>query len=273
MRHHLLRTLICPLLLLLGAGPAAAVPQKDGTVVGGRAVSLEEHSWAVALASRNRFGDDRSGQFCGGAVVGPRTVLTAAHCLSTRVLGVGREQVTDLRVISGREDLTGDAGRETPVAQVRVNPEYDRRTNAGDVAVLTLAEPLTEVRPVEPAGPGDAAYEPGTEATVYGWGDTRGDGSYADTLHAAGVRVLPDRVCAEAYPGSEAGTYRAASMLCAGLREGGRDACQGDSGGPLVARGRLVGLVSWGTGCGERGRPGVYTRISSVLPLLPAELR
>jgi secreted trypsin-like serine protease len=55
-------------------------------------------------------------------------------------------------------------------------------------------------------------------------------------------------------------------MRCAGDPQGGKDACQGDSGGPLVARGLLVGLVSWGSGCGQAENPGVYTRVSAVLP-------
>lgn len=83
--------------------------------------------------------------------------------------------------------------------------------------------------------------------------------------------MLSDASCKRAYPGNEAGTYDAASMVCAGEPEGGRDACQGDSGGPLVAQGRLIGLVSWGSGCGRAGSPGVYTRVSEVVQALDAD--
>ncbi|AXK33394.1 serine protease [Streptomyces armeniacus] len=262
------RPLACLIPLLLTALVAAGAPEKDRVVVGGQPVEAAEHPWVVALASRDRFGEERSGQFCGGAVVGTRTVVTAAHCLSREVLGTDRAKIRDLRVVSGRGDLTGDAGRETAPARVWVNPDYDARTNAGDIAVITLAEPLPESYVIGVAGPGDAAYKPGTPATVYGWGDTQGNGSYASRLLAAEVDVLADTVCESAYPGSADGTFQAESMVCAGLTGGGRDACQGDSGGPLVARGRLVGLVSWGTGCGETGRPGVYTRMSDALPLV-----
>jgi trypsin len=265
------RSSLAGLISLLFAVVAPASPTdapqaaaRSGVVVGGHPVDAAKHPWAVALASRSRFGPERSGQFCGGAVVGRRTVVTAAHCLSREVLGAEPEQVDDLRVISGRTDLTGDGGQATPVEGVWVDPEYDKRTNAADIAVLTLAQPLVRGGTLPLAGPDDGVYRPGTPATVYGWGDTSGSGRYADRLYATRVEVLANPLCENAYPGSAGGTFRAGTMLCAGVDGGGRDACQGDSGGPLVAEGKLIGLVSWGLGCGKPGRPGVYTRISAV---------
>lgn len=270
-----LRALIALVPLLLGALLAALLASpagaRDRLVVGGRPVSAAKHPWVVALTSRARFGDTRSGQFCGGALVGARTVITAAHCLSRQVLGAGGGDVRDMTVVSGRSRLQDKSGHEVGVSKVWVDPDFDKRTNANDIAVLTLATPLPERDTVKMAESGDPAYRAGTKAQVYGWGDTTGTGRYASGLRAADVGVMPDSACAEAYPeGGTNGAYQRGTMLCAGVRKGGRDACQGDSGGPLVARGRLVGLVSWGAGCGQRGRPGVYTRISVMADLVRA---
>ncbi|MFE6162259.1 serine protease [Streptomyces sp. NPDC056486] len=259
--------LVAPVAVLPLASPAPAAA--DSIVIGGSPVRVADNPWVVALSSRDRFGGTRSGQFCGGVVVGPTTVLTAAHCMGEEVLGVPLRKMSDLKVIAGRDDLSTSAGREIPVREASVNPKYDSSSNSGDVAVLSLASPLPKSYAIRMAGEGDPAYEPGTRAAVYGWGDTTGSGDYARTLRAAPVRVLPDSTCVEAYPGSSDGTYAAASMLCAGEVKGGRDACQGDSGGPLVAHGRLIGLVSWGSGCGRAGSPGVYTRISGVARDMP----
>ncbi|GAA2487869.1 serine protease [Streptomyces gobitricini] len=245
--------------------PAAA----DSVVVGGEPVRASDSPWAVALSSRDRFGGTRAGQFCGGVVVAPTKVVTAAHCLGPTVLGTDARELSDLKVIAGRTELRDAGGREIPVTGAWISPQYDADTQSGDLAVLTLASALPRSYVIQPARRGDPAYRPGTSAAVYGWGDTTGGGSYAYTLRAASVSVLPDEVCARAYPAEAGGGgYLPATMLCAGDPEGGRDACQGDSGGPLVARGRLIGLVSWGSGCGEPGSPGVYTRISAVLPPL-----
>ncbi|MEV0928252.1 serine protease [Streptomyces spongiicola] len=248
---------------LAAQAPAAA----DSVIIGGAAVRSSEIPWVVALSSRDRFGGTRAGQFCGGVVVAPTQVLTAAHCLSREVLGATVSEVRDLRVIAGREDLRGSGGREIPVRRVRLAPGYDPATSSADLAVLTLGAALPARHAIATARRGDEAYRPGTPATVYGWGDTTGIGTYASTLHAARVQVQPDSVCARAYPGSVTGSrYQPATMMCAGDARGGHDACQGDSGGPLVARGRLIGIVSWGSGCGRADSPGVYTRVGEVLP-------
>lgn len=269
MRRPFIRALARPLVLaavaaalpLASAAPAAA----DSVVVGGFPVDVSSSPWTVALSSRDRFGGTRAGQFCVGVVVGRSTVLTAAHCLSQEVLGGPPGQLRDFTVITGRTDLLSGRGQEIRVRDTWVNPAYDSVTNAGDFAVLSLAQPLPASAVIGMARAGDPAYVPGTPALVYGWGDITGAGDYPRSLRAARVHVLPDALCRQAYPGGGEGRFQAASMVCAGEQAGGRDACQGDSGGPLVARGRLIGLVSWGTGCGRAGSPGVYTRVSEVV--------
>ncbi|WP_330460259.1 serine protease [Streptomyces sp. NBC_00820] len=274
MRRSVTRALIRPLALaaaataipLFGAAPSSA----DSVVVDGFPIDVSQAPWTVALSSRDRFGGTRAGQFCGGVAIAPTTVLTAAHCLAEDVLGSSPARVPDLKVIAGRTDLMSSDGEEIAVRDARVNPGYDAAANSGDFAVLTLDRPLPQSSVVAMAAAGDPAYTAGTEALVSGWGDTSGGGAYPRRLHAARVHVLADDLCSRAYPGGLGGAYRADSMLCAGEAVGGPDACQGDSGGPLVAGGRLIGLVSWGSGCGRPGNPGVYTRVSDVVRLMGA---
>ncbi|MEV7188817.1 serine protease [Kitasatospora sp. NPDC093102] len=255
----LLAAVPVPLVAFGTAAPAEA----QRRVVGGTAVSTADHPWIVALSSRQQFGSARSGQFCGGALVTPTKVVTAAHCFYDEAKG--RVDRSGLRVIVGRDDMRGTAGREVAVRSVWIHPDYSFAANMNDVAVLTLAESQGARPVVELVGQGETApYAAGTTTQVFGWGDTTGRGDYSPTLRGVAVSIVPDRTCAQAYPGGRDGKFDARGMVCAGDERGGKDACQGDSGGPMIAGGRLVGLVSWGTGCAEAAHPGVYTRVSSV---------
>jgi secreted trypsin-like serine protease len=252
------------------AGPPAASPSTGGEpsprvppkgVVGGVPATTTTYPWMVALSSRQAYGGGRSGQFCAGTLVAPAKVVTAAHCLVDD--SGARIDHPDLKVIQGRTDLRTTAGREVVVSGVTVNPGYDPAGPAGDWAVLTLAEPLTSVPVARLVGQDEQVYAAGTRSTVLGWGDTTGSGTYASALRQVEVPIVSDKTCARAYPGGSGGRYDAASMVCAGRPEGGRDSCAGDSGGPLLIGGRLAGIVSWGRGCALPMTPGVYTRVAA----------
>ncbi|GAA4866953.1 serine protease [Kitasatospora terrestris] len=248
-------------LLVLGAAQQAGAQRR---IVGGSTASTADHPWMVALSSRKQFGSAHSGQFCGGALVTGTKVVTAAHCFYDESTG-RRTDRPGLRVVLGRDDLRGTAGREVAVTNVWIDPDYSFAANTRDVAVLTLAEAQPERPVIELVGPGESEpYAEGTPATVFGWGDTRGDGSYSPVLRQVTVPIVSDAVCGHAYPAGGDTAYDARTMVCAGEERGGKDACQGDSGGPLVVAGRLAGLVSWGTGCAEAAHPGVYTRVAAV---------
>lgn len=227
--------------LLASAGTAAA----DERIVGGERASIEANPWAVHLT------DVRGNQFCGGTLVAPAKVLTAAHC------ALGRSP-RDLRVVAGREDKQDRrSGVSVAPVSIWIHKQYISADKGEDVAVLTLPQAL----PYEPlpfAEEGDAAlYEPGTRVRVLGWGRTAESGSTSRYLLQATVPVQPDGYCVDAYP-----QFESADMFCAGYEGGRVDTCQGDSGGPVVVGGKLIGVTSWGEGCARRGKPGVYVRLS-----------
>ncbi|MFB9903347.1 serine protease [Allokutzneria oryzae] len=245
---------IAGLLLTVLTLAAPTPPPAQPDIVGGVPASAESYPWLVGVLDVNGT------LYCGGTLVAPLKVLTAAHC-------VGRRRPADLKIVQGRTNTTSTTGRTIKVATAWAHPGFRTVTEGDDVAVLTLAEPAF-VLPLSLAAPKDVlAYWPGLPATVFGWGRIFEAGPVSPVLLTVSVPVVDDTTCKSAYQ-----SYDPLKMVCAGRPQGGADACQGDSGGPLVVGDKLIGVVSWGEGCGAPGKPGVYARVAAYQPLIQQQL-
>ncbi|KAJ8416285.1 hypothetical protein AAFF_G00383070 [Aldrovandia affinis] len=223
-------------------------------VVGGE--EAEPNSWpwqaSFSLASEH---------VCGGAVVRPSWILTAAHCL----YGLERKYSNLLSVVAGDHDLsTRDSEEQTrAVRRIIFHPGYNDSSLDYDVALVQLDAPLSFNDRVQPVClPSDRQEVPPPHVcTVSGWGGQTG-GQSNRTLQQLELPILERGKCEQYYPGRLTHT-----MFCAGfpLSEG-KDTCLGDSGGGLVCQSEdssyfVYGVTSWGHGCGRFQRPGVYTSV------------
>jgi secreted trypsin-like serine protease len=231
-------------LLVAYVSAAAAGP----VVVGGTPAVKGEFPWVVRLSVG-----------CGGALVRPDVVLTAAHCVSGSS-GVN----TGIMVTAGAVDLAAADAVRVPSAYVYKSPAYVTYDRGDDWALIKLAEPVeVPVLSLVSTNAPDAG-----PFTIMGWGADREGGDQQRFLLKAQVPAVDDATCGKAYRDSGA-NFVDDAMLCAGLfGVGGVDTCQGDSGGPMIAHLEdgtdvQVGIVSWGHGCAQPQFPGVYTQLST----------
>ncbi|MFN2612505.1 MAG: serine protease [Solirubrobacterales bacterium] len=256
-------------LVVLAASPGASDAETTNRIVGGAPIPITSAAWQVAILDGNTLGPGRQ-LYCGGSLIRPRVVLTAAHCVLAPSPYATHDGSDDV-VLAGATDWTDQAqGFEDRIAAFFVNPGYNGLPGSGDAAILILDNPVPSAyaTPIKLAGPDEGPlWRAGKRATVSGYGSSSEGGPSSRVLKSATIPILKDSYCNSVYPG----IFSASTLVCAGFTGGGTDACQGDSGGPLTvhARGgdggfvRQVGIVSFGAGCARANAPGAYARVGA----------
>ncbi|KAG9493896.1 hypothetical protein GDO78_001652 [Eleutherodactylus coqui] len=229
-----------------------------GRIIGGSITSPGSWPWLVNIRLNGEL-------MCGGVLLGGVWILTAAHCFN------GNINELHWTVVIGQYNLNKEEdGRKVyQVNRIITHPKFNQKTFNNDLALVELTSTVvTSPRAIPvclPTEPADPAL--GTNCYIAGWGSLYEDGPPSDVIMEARVPVLGQESCRSTL-GKDMLTN---TMFCAGYLTGGIDSCQGDSGGPLTCQDPfskqyvIYGITSWGDGCGERGKPGVYTRVTAFI--------
>ncbi|XP_054654887.1 tissue-type plasminogen activator-like [Dunckerocampus dactyliophorus] len=232
-------------------------------IVGGSFVAIQSQPWVAAIFHQ------RSKFICGGSLIAPCWVLTAAHCLSD---GPGTN-IQRLSVFLGKSAINETDyinEQKFTVEKMIVHQAYNATTYDNDIALLKIKNSdggcavQTKYARTVCLPPPNTQLPVGFQCITAGFGKERSGGwEYSQYLKQAHVNLLSQADCKKDILYESLITD---NMLCAAGPNWSTDACEGDSGGPLVceASGRmfLFGVVSWGIGCAQENKPGVYTALT-----------
>uniref|UniRef100_A0A1B0ALE7 Peptidase S1 domain-containing protein n=1 Tax=Glossina palpalis gambiensis TaxID=67801 RepID=A0A1B0ALE7_9MUSC len=223
-------------------------------IIGGDEVDVAKHPYLVSLRYRHEAQEPYRHK-CAGVIYSERIVITAAQCLVD--LGHG----DNIIVLAASNYRTGFDGILYPALKWFFHADYSSPSVDYDIGFIIIRSSFefqkNQLSPVS-----IMSYRPGSGkiASVAGWGYREEFGPSSRYLKEVEVPIVSTTECTQSYGEGEI-TER---MICAGLVNGGKDACQGDTGGPLIINNQLVGLVSWGRGCGRPGFPTVYAFVASL---------
>jgi len=241
--------------------------RRNKRVVGGEESDYAEWPWTVSLEKNQSMGWFQ--HFCGGVLISRSLVLTAAHCVEF----VRSSNMSNLRLRLGDHHRyrknEPDDHIERGLTLIIVHPDFHTKRLENDIALLKMAGgPLVYQPNILPIClPQHNNDLTGLVSFITGWGANKSGGRASLVLNEAPLPIISNMECILMFLKSGKKHWISERFVCAGSQEGGTDACDGDSGGPLVIKGeeerwQLVGISSWGNGCGARNRPGVYTRVS-----------
>ncbi|KAH9416258.1 Trypsin-2 [Dermatophagoides pteronyssinus] len=252
-------------------------------IVGGQNIDIGKIPWQISFQRlRGRYSTNYK-HFCGGAIINPEWIITAAHCFGwLRGNPVKANQMESLRMVSGTNTVlpneynfinNNDHNQIiSKIEKVIKYPLYRKNSSKYDIALVKLSKPLPSMLPnsrtnaicLPPSSSSSSSISNYRHDgyTVSGYGRTSENGQAAPALKAVNVTIRSDSECKHVYDD----LYIPENMICAGDKD--KDSCQGDSGGPLFRldpssnRYILYGIVSYGVGCGREKYPGIYSRVS-----------
>lgn len=223
-----------------------------GPVVGGQNAVPHSAPWIVSL-QRNR------NHHCGGSIISPDWILTAAHCI------VNTPPTIVFEAVAGKHDigLTEVTEERRVIDRLIPHQNYPGGVAPFDIGLAHLQVPfaLTSSIRIIPLPPRDVVHS--GQATLFGWGSTSTGffPSYPRILQTVNKPIVDYATCEQIF-----GSRLHPTNICTGPLTGGISACSGDSGGPLDQNGVIVGIVSWGgIPCGRPNSPSVFVRVSAFI--------
>ncbi|XP_026533192.1 serine protease 27-like [Notechis scutatus] len=241
-------------------------------IVGGQAALEGTWPWQVSIFQANKL-------ICGGSLISSNWVISAAHCFNFPEAAY-EIQLGAYKLLDPSPNMV-----TLDVKRIISHPDYTKEAaSSGDIALVELNSPVTFNNYILPIclPASSVEFPANTKCWVTGWGQIGSSVNLASPqiLQELEVPIIDRKTCNNLYNISKKYQLQTdivkADMICAGYKEGGKDACQGDSGGPLVCKSNgvwtLAGVVSWGEGCAQPNQLGIYTSVPFYLDWIQSNI-